>query len=411
MSAPAALRVGYLVNRYPAVSHAFIRREIAGVEARGVEVLRYSIRATSESEVVDPADRLERGKTRVLLQSGLGPLLGALLVAAFSRPLRFLQAAGTAWALGIRSGRRIHHLAYLAEACRLRGWLRRDSVRHLHAHFGTNPAAVALLCRILGGPPYSFTVHGPEEFDRPESLGLDVKIDHARFVVGVSEFGRSQLMRWSPPAQWNKLHVVRCGVDGDFLGNGSPAPSSRPRLVCVGRLCADKGQMLLVEAAHGLLREGKEFEIVLVGDGDLRSSLEERIRALGLGARVFLRGWMDGAGVRREISEARVLVLPSFAEGLPVVLMEALAMGRPVVSTYIAGIPELVRPGVNGWLVSAGSVEGLVASLREALDAPASRLEDLGRAGRAAVAERHDAGKEAARLVEHFRQVAASEGT
>ncbi|SRR5579859_7619969 len=408
MSAPAALRVGYLVNRYPAVSHAFIRREIAGVEARGIEVHRYSIRATSESEVVDPADRLERGRTRVLLQGGLGPLLGALLVAAFSRPVRFLKAAGAAWSLGNRSGRRIHHLAYLAEACRLRGWLRRDSVRHLHAHFGTNPATVALLCRILGGPPFSFTVHGPEEFDRPESLGLDVKIDQARFVVGVSEFGRSQLMRWSTPAQWAKLHVVRCGVDGDFLGNGGSAPSSKPRLVCVGRLCADKGQLLLVEAAHGLLREGREFEIVLVGDGDLRPGLEERIRALGLGARVVLRGWMDGAGVRREIAEARALVLPSIAEGLPVVIMEALAMGRPVISTYIAGIPELVRPGVNGWLVSAGSVDGLLASLREALDAPVSRLEDLGRAGRAVVAERHDAGKEAARLVEHFRQVAAS---
>jgi glycosyltransferase involved in cell wall biosynthesis len=169
--------------------------------------------------------------------------------------------------------------------------------------------------------------------------------------------------------------------------------------------------MLLVEAAHCLAREGKEFEIVLVGDGDQRAGLEEKIRVLGLGARVFLRGWMDGAGVRREIADARALVLPSFAEGLPVVLMEALAMGRPVVSTYVAGIPELVRPGVNGWLVSAGSVDALVASLREALDAPVPRLEELGRAGRAMVAERHDAGREAARLADHFRRVASSKGT
>ena len=157
MSSPRPLRVGYLVNRYPAVSHAFIRREIAGVEARGIEVFRYSIRATSESEIVDPADRLEQGRTRVLLQGGLGPLLGALLVAALFRPIGFLKAAAVAWSLGIRSNRRIHHLAYLAEACRLRGWLRRDSVAHLHAHFGTNPATVALLCRIAGPP---FQCHG-----------------------------------------------------------------------------------------------------------------------------------------------------------------------------------------------------------------------------------------------------------
>src|SRR5258708_27331326 len=176
-----------------------------------------------------------------------------------------------------------------------------------------------------------------------------------------------------------KLHVVRCGVDGEFLDGGSPPPTSRPRLVCVGRLCGDKGQLLLVEAAHVLAREGKQFEIVLVGDGDLRPALEEKIRSLGVEERVILRGWMDGAGVRREIMEARALVLPSFAEGLPVVIMEALAMGRPGISTDIAGIPELVRPGVNGWMVSSGSVEALIGALREALDAPATRLEELGR--------------------------------
>jgi glycosyltransferase involved in cell wall biosynthesis len=395
--------VGYLINRYPAVSHAFIRREIAGVEARGVDVVRFSIRGVPESELVDPADRAERARTNVVL-NGIVGLFGAMMVQALVRPVRFLRAFGTAWSIGARSGRRLRHLAYLAEACRLRPWLRRESVVHLHAHFGTNPAAVALLCRILGGPPYSFTVHGPEEFDRPESLGLDEKIRAAEFVVAVSDFGRSQLMRWTPTADWGKLHVVRCGVDGEFLErDGVPPPPDRPRLVCVGRLCGDKGQLLLVDAAARLAREGREFEIVLVGDGESRAGVEEKIRTLGLGGRIVLRGWLDGAGVRREIADARALVLPSFAEGLPVVIMEALAMGRPVLSTYIAGIPELVRPGVNGWLVTAGSVDELVDRLREALDVPAARLAELGRAGRAAVAERHDARREAARLAEQFR--------
>jgi glycosyltransferase involved in cell wall biosynthesis len=403
MTATPALRVGYLINRYPAVSHAFIRREIAGVEARGIDVVRFSIRGVPESELVDSADRAERVRTNVVLKGIVG-LLGATLVQALLRPIRFLRAFGKAWSLGARSGRRLLHLAYLAEACRLRPWLRRESVAHLHAHFGTNPATVALLCRMLGGPPYSFTVHGPEEFDRPESLGLGEKIRSAEFVAAVSDFGRSQLMRWTPAAQWGKLCVVRCGVDGEFLErDGVPPPPDRPRLVCVGRLCGDKGQLLLVEAAARLAREGREFEIVLVGDGESRPDLEEKIRALGLGGRVVLRGWLDGAGVRREIADARALVLPSFAEGLPVVIMEALAMGRPVLSTCIAGIPELVRPGVNGWLVTAGAVDELVDRLREALDVPATKLAELGRAGRAAVAERHDARREAARLAEQFR--------
>src|SRR5262249_55469735 len=151
---------------------------------------RYSIRDVPEKELVDPADRAERGRTKVLLDGGLAPLLGSLLVNALVRPIRFLRAFGTAWALGARSGRRLVHVAYLAEAGRLRGWIRRDSAGHLHAHFGTNPATVALLCRLLGGPPYSFTVHGPEEFDRPEALGLGDKIRHAEFVVAVSDFGR-----------------------------------------------------------------------------------------------------------------------------------------------------------------------------------------------------------------------------
>jgi colanic acid/amylovoran biosynthesis glycosyltransferase len=229
-------------------------------------------------------------------------------------------------------------------------------------------------------------------------------------VVAISDFGLSQLMRWSEAASWPRLHVVRCGVDGQFLeGAGTPVPGRR-RLVCVGRLCADKGQLLLVEAAGRLAREGVELEIVLVGDGGSRREIEEKIRLLGLESRVLLRGWMDGEGVRREIEEARALVLPSFAEGLPVVIMEALALGRPVLSTYVAGIPELVRPGVNGWLVAAGSVEALVHSLREVLDAPRERLDAFGLAGRTAVAERHDANKEAARLAEHFRLAAGTGG-
>jgi glycosyltransferase involved in cell wall biosynthesis len=407
MSDARAVRVGYLVNRYPAISHTFIRREIAGVESSGIDVRRYSVRA-EESGAIDEADRAERDRTTVLLEKGLGPLFASLLGAAVGRPLKFMTALRAAWAMGKRAGRggRIRHLAYLAEACLLRRLLAAASVDHLHAHFGTNPAAVALLCRLLGGPPYSFTVHGPEEFDRPEALSLREKIRHAEFVVAVSSYGRSQLMRWSEPAAWPRLHVVRCGVDSAFLGDGI-APAGGRRLVCVGRLCEDKGQLLLVEAAGRLAREGLAFELSLVGDGAVRGAIEARVRELGLEKNVLLQGWRDGAGVREEIVKARALVLPSFAEGLPVVLMEALALRRPVVSTYVAGIPELVRPGENGWLVPAGSVEELARTLRDVLEAPGERLEEYGRAGRDAVRERHDSAREARRLSELFRGAAS----
>jgi glycosyltransferase involved in cell wall biosynthesis len=396
--------VAYLVNRYPAISHTFIRREIAGVEGCGLQVLRYSIRPTEDLGSVDPADRVERERTTVLLGTGAWPLLASMIGTALGRPLRFAKALAAAWRMGARSGRggRLRHLAYLGEACLLRRLLARESVDHLHAHFGTNPAAVALLCRLLGGPPYSFTVHGPEEFDRPENLSLREKILQAEFVVAVSQFGRGQLLRWTDAASWPKLIVVRCGVDVGFLGE-VPASAEAPRLVCVGRLCEDKGQLLLVEAAGRLAREGVPFELCLVGDGSLRGPIEARIRELALEGKVILKGWMDGAGVRDEILRSRALVLPSLAEGLPVVLMEALALQRPVLSTYIAGIPELVSPGVNGWLVPSGAADPLVSALRQVLGSPRERLEAFGRAGRAAVLERHDASKEAARLAEHFR--------
>jgi glycosyltransferase involved in cell wall biosynthesis len=260
-----------------------------------------------------------------------------------------------------------------------------------------------LLTHLLGGPTFSCTVHGPDEFDNPELLKLREKISHASFVVAVSSYGRSQLYRWADHRDWGKVQVVHCGVDEGFLGGAPVPPPEAPRLVCVGRLSAQKGHLLLLEAAARLAADGTRFEILLVGDGPLRAAVEEQVRRLGLQDRIRLGGWMDAGQVREAILAARAFVLPSFAEGLPVVLMEALALGRPVISTAIAGIPELVLPGVTGWLVPAGSVEALVPAMREALEASPARLAELGRAGAALVAEQHDARREARKLLELFR--------
>jgi glycosyltransferase involved in cell wall biosynthesis len=251
----------------------------------------------------------------------------------------------------------------------------------------------------LSGIPFSFTVHGPEEFDRPEGLGLDIKIARARFVVAISNFGRSQLMRWCPNDQWKKLHIVHCGVDDCFLDptKSSPVPDVR-RLVCVGRLCEQKGHGILVEASARLADEGEPFELVLVGDGPLRSQIETLARDRGLSDQVRITGWKSGREVTQEVLAARALVLPSFAEGLPVVLMEALALQRPVISTYVAGIPELVVPGICGWLVPAGSVTALCEAIRSALHTPIERLEAMGEMGALRVRQLHCALTEAEKL-------------
>jgi glycosyltransferase involved in cell wall biosynthesis len=397
------MTIAYLVNQYPHVSHSFIRREIAALEAQGLAVERFSVRPPPVG-LVDPADRAEQARTRVLLAGGFLGLLVAVLAVGLRRPLRWLRALAAAIQLGRRSRRGVlRHLAYFAEACVLVRLLRRCGASHLHAHFGTNPAAVALLTRLLGGPPYSFTVHGPDEFDDPEGLSLREKIARAEFVVAVSDFGRSQLLRWCDFADWPKVHVVGCGVDAAFLEGGPRPLPHAPRLVCVGRLAPQKGQFLLLEALARLAAEDVDFELTLAGDGPLRPALEAQIRRAGLENRVRITGWLSNAEVRREVAAARAFVLPSFAEGLPVVLMEALALGRPVVTTCVAGIPELVRDGVEGWLVPAGSVEALAEAVLAALSAPAERLERMGRAGAVRVAERHDASREAAKLAALFR--------
>ncbi len=397
------IKVAYLINQYPKVSHSFIRREIAGIEACGIQVTRFSIRSCI-TELVDEADKLELEQTRVVLGIGIVGLLLSLLRVTITKPIRFLQALWLTLRLSRCSEQSIlHHLAYLAEACVLLHWFSDSDVAHVHAHFGTNSTTVAMLCRAIGGPPYSFTAHGPEEFDKVKALALAEKVKRAAFVVTVSSFGKSQLYRWCAGEQWSKIHVVHCGVDHGFLTQAFITVPTEPRLVCVGRLCEQKGQLLLLNAASQLAAESLRFKLVLVGDGPLRTEIEALISQLGLQDNVEITGWASNSEVRQHILASRAMVLPSFAEGLPVVIMEALALGRPVISTYVAGIPELVKSDVCGWLVSPGSVEALTTAMRTALQLPVEKLEQMGIAGAERVSQRHNAAVEAGKLAALFR--------
>lgn len=397
------MRVCYFVSEYPAVSHTFIRREIVELERNGISVLRVSLRG-GDRKLVDPDDIREKARTRYLLDEGKLQFLAAFAGAMVRRPRALAQAVLSAIGMMRRSSRPAPlHLAYLAEALVLARWVEAEGVRHIHAHFGTNGAEVAMLCHLLTGVPYSFTVHGPDEFDRPEYLGLPAKVRHAAFVCVISSFTGSQLCRWIPAEEWHKIELVRCGLDADFLGTPPSETLSKSRLVAVGRLSEQKGHLVLLHALAVLAREGVPFKLTLVGDGPLRGQLEQAIRELRLEQHVELAGWMSNAQVRAAIREARALVLPSFAEGLPVVLMEALALGRPAIATYIAGIPELVADGDCGWLVPAGSAEQLADAIRQCLKAPDSVIEAMGASGRDHVLERHDIARECRKLAGLFK--------
>jgi Glycosyltransferase len=276
------MTIAYLVNQYPKVSHSFIRREILALEAGGTPVARFSVRSCS-GELVDPADQAELHKTQVLLARGVSGLLTGLIQTALAHPRQFLKALAFTLSVSRRGQRGLaHHLAYLAEACILRREFALQGITHVHAHFGTNSTTVAMLCHALGGPTYSFTVHGPEEFDRPEALLLPEKIRRAAAVVAISAFGKSQLMRWCEAADWRKIQVVHCGVDEEFLTQAATPVPETPQLVCVGRLSEQKGHLLLLEAIAPLANEDLPFKLVLVGDGELRPQVEAAIAQYSL---------------------------------------------------------------------------------------------------------------------------------
>lgn len=396
------MKIAYLINQYPQASQSFIRREIRALEQLGHHVDRFTLR-TWDQQLVDPDDLAEKAKTRVVLDVGSLGLLTALLTTFLNRPTAFLRALRLAFKMGKAGERgRFYHLIYLAEACVLLRWLTEANSEHLHAHFGTNSAAVAMLVRELGGPPYSFTCHGPEEFDRPITLKLAEKIARARFVVAVSDFGKSQLYRWCPHGLWHKIHVVHCGIDDTYLSvPATPVPDTS-NLICVGRLAEQKGQLLLVEAAAQLAAENIPFHLTLIGDGPLRREITALIGRHRLNDHITLTGWQNNAQIRSAILASRALILPSFAEGLPVVLMEALALRRPVIATHIAGIPELVATGKCGYLLPAGNVAELSEAMRRILTDEVTRLREMGDEGASRVAARHDVSREAAKLARLF---------
>ena len=404
------MRVAYFVNQYPKVSHSFIRREILALEGLGVEVCRIALRGW-DADLVDMTDISERELTRYVLKSGLKSLLVPAFRCFIGSPGKFFAALRLALKLGSRADRPLpFHIIYLLEACQVSLWMQKIGIQHLHAHFGTNSAELAMLSHELNGIPYSFTVHGPEEFDKPEFIKLTEKIRRAAFVVAISSFGRSQLYRWLDHAEWPKIKVVHCALEQSFHDVAWQALPATPRLVCVGRLSEQKGQLLLLQAAAALHEKGCEFELVLAGDGEMRGVIEDFIVTHNLLNQVRITGWISSDQVREEILAAKALVMPSFAEGLPVVIMEAMALRRPVLTTYVAGIPELVLAGETGWLFPAGSVEDLTLAIEDCLASAPEKLQRMGELGYQRAMLRHSIDTEAAKLYALFAESIAISG-
>lgn len=399
------MNITYFVNQYPKVSHTFIRREILELEEQGFKVQRVALRGWN-AEVADEVDKEEQGKTSFILDKGIKGLVGFAWSRIVESPLVFSRLMHKAYRMSKMSERGVFfHIVYLLEACKLVAYCRTHQSEHIHAHFGTNSTEVSMFASLLSGITYSFTVHGPEEFDKPLGGHLNEKIKHAAFVCAISSFGRSQLYRWADYRDWPKIKVVHCGLDSSFL-TGLPVlvPNEGVKqLLCIGRLCEQKGQLLLLQAFKNVVDSGQKMKVVLAGDGEMRPDIERFIQQNDLSDTVTITGWISSEQVKQYLIASDAMVLPSFAEGLPVAIMEAMAVGTPVIATYVAGIPELITTGVNGLLAPAGDPEAIASCIIAFINMSESELASMALSAYESVSERHDVKTETRKLGGHFR--------
>jgi glycosyltransferase involved in cell wall biosynthesis len=362
------MRVAYLTSQYPATSHTFISREVAAVREVGVEVETFSIRPPSDAELEDPALCEEAERTFTLLRQPLMSFFSAQLGLLFTRPGRYFTTLGCAFGHRVPGLRGIvMSPIYFAEAVVLARELKRREIDRLHNHFANAGAIVGYLAARLLDLPWSFTMHGISETDYPAGLLLGKKIDAAKFVACVSYFGRAQAMRLVWPDQWKKLHVVRCGLPLARMPDRA-AKLSSIRIICVGRLSPEKGQAGLLQAFAEVSASREDVDLMFVGDGPEGEVLRSQAKALGIADKVTFTGRLGEKVTLDQIAASDILVLSSFMEGLPIVLMEAMAMGTVVVASRVAGIPELVEDGQSGLLFTPSNWDELAGCIRRLLD-------------------------------------------
>lgn len=397
----ASLRIAYLTSAFARPSDTFIRNELNELRRLGATVDTYSVRRTPIDADADSDVVAHQKSTDFILKAGLPSLAASTLRMAVTRPVRFARTLKLAWrtaADGVRGAFR--QIAYFIEANYLATRILARRTQILHNHIGENSATVAMLASELSAIPFSLTIHGPHVFYGPRQFALGEKLARAAFTACISDFCRGQCQVFAPPAAWPKLHVVRCSVQPMFVDE--PPRRASPdhvHFVCVARLNVEKGQRLLVEAAKQLITQKPAARISMIGDGPDRAALEQAVRDAGLQRNIAILGWQPSQAIRDALLNATALVIPSMAEGLPIVAMEALASRCPVIASNIAAMSELIEPGKNGWLIPSGSVDALAAAMLEAASCNGGELQQLGEHGRARVLERHHPARQTKQLL------------
>lgn len=360
--------ITYVVSQYPAISHTFILGEVNGIKAKGIDVHVASInqpdRAFDQLTAIEQAACKESVFVKSAVLNPIG-LLRYTFKTLLASPKGFFCSLGNTLRSALAYPRQLpQHIAYWLEAMVVADMAKKNGSQQLHAHFSTQGCTVAMLAAQIADIDFSFTVHGPDEFYNVDEQYLEKKFSAANFIVCISDFARSQVMKYTAFDDWDKLHINYLGVDSSlFHPSKKPEQPTCPTLLCVGRLCNAKGQGVLIQAAKILSERGVNYRVHFVGDGPDREKLEAFSLQHGLTEQLTFLGKINHDQVQVLQREADIFVLPSFAEGIPIVLMEAMASGTPCVTTHITGIPELFTHNDDGLLVRPGNATQLADAL------------------------------------------------
>lgn len=397
-------KLGYLCSEYPAISHTFISREIEILEKEGFEIVTASINKTKNLEKMEEKDIERAGKTYFIKNDKKLNIVMTLLKYKLLFPVKYLRLISETYKISYKNGVKSlkKSIGYFIEAILLDNWAKKEGINHIHVHFGNPAATVALLAEKLGTIEFSMSIHGPDEFYNVEANNLEEKIKRAKFVRCISYFSQSQLMRLSQPENWSKFHIVRCGLRADEF-KAVEKKSIGSNILCVGRLCPSKGQTILLEAVKLMKERGKKFKLTLIGGGENLELIKRKVEEYKLSNEVVVTGPVGHDRVREELANTDVFVLPSFAEGIPVALMEAMAMKIPVITTCITGVPELIENRVDGFLTEPSNINQLADIVTAVIDNYSSLGELRNRAAEK-VKSKYDVEKNTKELANIFKR-------
>lgn len=397
------MKIAYFTGEYPRATDTFIQREVSHLRKHGLEIKTFSVRQPSSDHLVGEEQHAEQAQTVYLLPLNPFFLLWCHLSCLLINPGSYWQGVKLAWQTsqpGVKGG--LYQFFYFLEAGVLAYKIRCQGIWHIHNHISTSSCTVAMLAAKVRGGTFSFTMHGPHIFFEPYRWRLDEKIRQAQFVSCISNFCRSQGMLFVSPEHWPKLRIIHCGVEPKLFTSVKHVGQGN-RLLYVGRLAAMKGLPVLFEALEQLIEHCPNVKLTIVGDGSEREEIKAFAHSLKLDSHVNFVGYKSQSAVREYLQESDILVLPSFAEGVPVVLMEAMAAGVPVVTTQVAGVPELVAHNHSGWLVPPGDVAALKEGLIALIDNSELRNR-LGATGQTKVSEEFNINTETKKLADIFQQ-------